>query len=113
MDREVALKIVNLPDEGTKRRFDRERRAMGRLSQHSGVVTIYESGYTTDGLPYLMMPFIEGGSVQDRLDESGPFPWLEAVEIGARSTPTHLHGITSAEDDGLARRLFIEVGELT
>lgn len=81
MDRWVAVKVLDGSDEATRRRFDRERQAMGRLSQHPGIVTIYESGYTPTGRPYLVMPFLGNGSLQDRLDRAGPMPWTEAADI--------------------------------
>jgi class 3 adenylate cyclase/outer membrane protein assembly factor BamB len=81
MDRWVAVKILDGSDEATRRRFDRERQVMGRLSQHPAVVTIYESGYTTVGRPYLLMPYLGAGSLQDRLDQSGPMPWEDAAAI--------------------------------
>lgn len=86
MDRWVAVKVLDGSDETTRRRFDRERQAMGRLSQHPGIVTIYESGYTSAGRPYLVMPFLGSGSLQDRLDRSGPTSWDEAADLVARVT---------------------------
>lgn len=86
MDRWVAVKVLDGSDETTRRRFDRERQAMGRLSQHPGIVTIYESGYTSAGRPYLVMPFLGSGSLQDRLDRSGPMPWQEATDLLTRVT---------------------------
>ena len=71
LDRIVAVKVLAGADANVRRRFDRERRAMGRLSQHPGILTVYESGFTSDGNPYLLTPFIERGSLQDRLDAYG------------------------------------------
>ena len=81
MDRWVAVKVLDESDEATRRRFDRERQVMGRLSQHPAVVTIYESGYTNAGRPYLLMPYLGTGSLQDRLDQSGPMRWEDAAAI--------------------------------
>ena len=69
-DRWVAVKVLRLADEAALRRFDRERRAMGRLSEHEGIVTIYHSGFTAAGEPYLVMPLLSV-SLQDQLDPSG------------------------------------------
>ena len=80
-DRWVAVKVLRgLADEAVMRRFDRERRAMGRLSEHDGIVTIYSSGFTENGEPYLVMPLMSD-SLQDQLDRSGPMPWREAVGL--------------------------------
>ena len=77
-DRWVAVKVLRgLADEAALRRFDRERQAMGRLSEHEGIVTIYSSGFSGAGEPYLVMPLLSD-SFQDRLDQSGPMGWREA-----------------------------------
>jgi hypothetical protein len=60
------------------RRFERERRALGSLSGHDGIVTVYQSGTTDQGDPYLLMPSYEQGSLEDAIAESGPRPWREA-----------------------------------
>jgi len=80
LDRMVALKVLNASDDAdVVRRFDRERRAMGRLSENEGIVPVYSTGLTDNGEPYLLMPYYVQGSLQDRL-ESGPVPWPEAVD---------------------------------
>jgi class 3 adenylate cyclase/outer membrane protein assembly factor BamB len=81
MDRWVAVKVLDGSDEVTRRRFDRERQTMGRLSQHPGIVSVYQSGFTPLGHPFLVMPFFEAGSLQDRLDRGGPIGWEEAVGL--------------------------------
>jgi serine/threonine protein kinase len=82
-DRWVAVKVLRgLADEAALRRFDRERRAMGRLSELDGIVTIHYSGFTAAGDPYLVMPLLPV-SLQDRLDESGSMGWREAVGLMA------------------------------
>ena len=82
-DRWVAVKVLRgLADEAALRRFDRERQAMGRLSEHEGIVTIYSSGFTAAGEPYLVMPLMSD-SLADRLEESGPMGWSEAVALMA------------------------------
>ena len=93
MDRDVALKVLNATDDPeVLKRFDRERRAMGRLSLSDGIVPIYSSGRTERGEPYLVMPFYPDGSLQDRLAE-GPLPWNEAVGYltAAANTMTAAH----------------------
>ncbi len=71
LDRDVAIKIGHAPLNNTavKRRFERECIALGRLSSNNGIVDVYSSGISDDGLPYLIMEYIEGGSVADRLGQ--------------------------------------------
>ena len=79
LDRTVVVKVLRAAtDPGTRRRFDRERKAMGRLSQHPGIVPIYEGGFTAKGEPFLIMPFYERGSLQDEMDR-GPASAPDAV----------------------------------
>ena len=52
---------MNIDADTTRRRFDRERKAMGRLSQTAGIAPLYGSGFTPSGQPYLLMPFYENG----------------------------------------------------
>lgn len=82
LGRTVAVKILtgNL-DEGARHRFERERRAMGRLSGHPNIVTVYRGGYTEAGNAYLVMEFLDRGSLADRLANAGPLGWEEAVKF--------------------------------
>lgn len=82
--REVAIKVLHGKLGDTeRRRFDRERRAMGRLGSHPNIVPVYDSGYTDAGEAYLVMELASGGSLQNRLDAAGPLPWSEAAGIMA------------------------------
>ncbi len=82
LNRTVAVKVLNEASADlAQKRLDRERRAMGVLSGHPNIVTIYRTG-TTGGSPYLVMEFLGGGSLADRLHHGPPIPWQEAVNIG-------------------------------
>ena len=59
-------------------RFHNEARAAGRL-QHSSVVHLYDFA-EHDGLPYVVMEYINGGSLAKKL-EDGPLPFREAAEL--------------------------------
>ncbi|MDH3684056.1 MAG: protein kinase [Acidimicrobiia bacterium] len=82
LGRTVAVKVLlgNL-DEPGRYRFERERRAMGRLSGHPNIVTVYRGGYTDAGNAYLVMEFLDRGSLADRLATVGPLGWEEAVKF--------------------------------
>jgi len=84
LDRPVAVKVLHdLRDPADLARFDRERKAMGRLTGHPNIVTLYHTGYTTHGHPYLLMELVDGGSLGDQLKTRGPLPWPEAVAHAA------------------------------
>ncbi len=80
--RDVAIKVlIGDFSESAMRRFDRERRAMGAVSTHPNIAAVYTSGFTTGGLPYLVMPLLTGGSYAERLAQ-GPLPVDEVLEVG-------------------------------
>ena len=77
----VAVKVLRgAGDEAVTRRFERERKLMGELSEIPQVVPILESGVTGGGDPYLVMPLYTGGSLQAKLSEE-PVEWADAVEL--------------------------------
>lgn len=74
LDRTVAIKMISLaslePDAELeyRRRFSLEARAAGRLS-HAGIVTIFDVREEEEtGIPYLVMEYIEGQSLQKLLN---------------------------------------------
>lgn len=83
--RDVAVKVLmQLQNDRAKRRFDRERRAMGAVSDHENIVTVYRGGVTATDEPYLVMEYVRGGSLSDRLNTIGPLAWRQAAEVGAK-----------------------------
>lgn len=80
--RKVAIKVLpGTLGDTERRRFDRERQTMGRLGSHPNIIPVHESGYTDDGEGYIVMELASGGSLGDRLDQSGPLGWDEALDI--------------------------------
>src|SRR5437870_7418353 len=72
LDRTVAIKV--LPDHLStnaelRQRFEREAREISNLS-HPHICTLYDIGQQ-DGIDYLVMEFIEGTSLADRLEKGG------------------------------------------
>jgi serine/threonine protein kinase len=79
-------------------RFEREARAAAAVS-HEHVVVIY-SVEEAKGLPYLVMEFISGQSLQDRLDRGGPLEVKEVLRIGMQTA----QGLAAAHAHGLVHR---------
>jgi serine/threonine protein kinase len=84
LGRDVAIKVLPLhlsvnPD--FKERFDREARAISSLN-HARICTLYDVGHQ-DGVDFLVMEFLEGESLADRL-RKGPLPLKDVLKIGAR-----------------------------
>ncbi|MEM1180948.1 MAG: serine/threonine-protein kinase, partial [Acidobacteriota bacterium] len=60
-DQQVALKIVrpDRPSEAVLQRFHHERRILASL-EHPHIARLFDGGTTEEGLPYLVMEFVEG-----------------------------------------------------
>lgn len=83
LDRDVAIKVLttDLATDGDRRRFDRERQALARLSPHPHVVDVFDAGITPERRPYLVMRLYPGGTLADRLARNGRLPVGEAVDV--------------------------------
>jgi serine/threonine-protein kinase len=82
--RTVAVKVLTMSatDEVARARFDRECQAMGLLSDHPNIVTVYDSGYTEAGRPYLVMAYLPQGTLADRLGRDGVIAAAEVSALG-------------------------------
>jgi hypothetical protein len=99
--RVVAIKVLapELSASGPARlRFSREARAAAAVS-HDHVVTIHavEDDHRP---PYLVMQFIDGVSLQDKLDAGGPLGLREVLRIGLQTAA----GLAAAHRQGLVHR---------
>ena len=81
LKRTVALKMVSIhprDDSQDLARFQAEAEAVARL-HHPNIVQIFEVG-DQDGLPYLALEFVTGGTLRNRL-EGRPQPIRAAVQL--------------------------------
>src|ERR1700682_6119572 len=83
LNRTVAIKILpshlsSNPE--AEQRFDREARAISSLS-HPNVCHLYDVG-SHDGTSYLVMEYLEGETLADRL-RKGPLPLEQVLRYGA------------------------------
>ena len=64
--RRVALKAIKpeLADEHTLRRFQNERQALAVLD-HPNIIRLLDGGQSEDGLPYLVMDYVEGVAIDE------------------------------------------------
>jgi serine/threonine protein kinase len=99
--RVVAIKVLapHLAANATARkRFLREARAAAAVV-HENVVTIHAVEESA-GTPYLVMQFVPGRSLQDRLDNAGPLTVKEILRIGMQTAA----GLAAAHAQGLVHR---------
>ena len=81
LDRYVAIKALNpahIDDPNFLVRFQREARVVAHL-EHPNIVPIYDAA-EFDGRPYLVMKFIEGETLKQRL-KRGPLSLEEGIHI--------------------------------
>ncbi len=98
LDRLVAVKILSdalAEDDTARARFDREAKASASLD-HRNAVEVYKFGYLSDGLPYLVMQYVKGGTLEDRLAAEGPLPLDVAkkilIEVADALSAAHARG---------------------
>ena len=83
LGRLVAVKVllpVRARDETARRRFEREAKAAASLS-HPNVVQVFRFGRLPDETPYLVMRFVKGRTLEERLAAEGPLPAELAREV--------------------------------
>src|SRR4029078_3138457 len=86
LERAVAIKVLNpgLAHGATaRRRFAREARAVAAVG-HEHIVAIHAVDEFR-GLPYLVMQYVPGRSLQERIDASGPLEIKEILRIGTQA----------------------------
>jgi len=112
LNRIVALKVlapVLAANATARKRFLREAQAAAAVS-HDHVVTIYAveegdrgekaSDAKTATLPYLVMEFIDGQSLQQKIDREGALELKEILRIGKQTAD----GLAAAHAQGLIHR---------
>jgi serine/threonine-protein kinase len=104
LSRVVAIKVLapQMAASGAARkRFSREARAAAAVV-HDHVVAIHtvHDGDPKTGLPYLVMPYIAGRSLQQRIDGEGPLRIEEVLRIGMQTAL----GLSAAHAQGLVHR---------
>jgi serine/threonine-protein kinase/serine/threonine-protein kinase PknK len=85
LDRVVAVKVLSSdPDDIDLEHFNREQRAMGRVSGHPNIVPVLHSGVTFAGRPYIVMQYHRRDTLGAWIRGHGPLGVREALEIGVR-----------------------------
>ncbi len=87
LKRNVALKILRSSadtDERVIARFEREARALSRLtSPHT--VRVFDFGASDDGFSYIAMEYLPGADLQQLVRESGPMPPERAIALAMQA----------------------------
>jgi TM2 domain-containing membrane protein YozV/predicted Ser/Thr protein kinase len=100
LDRFVALKVLPptvANDPGFAERFNREARALARLS-HPNIVVVYDFG-TTGALNYLVMEFVDGTNLRE-VERAGRLSSEQALAI----VPQICEALQFAHNEGIVHR---------
>ncbi len=90
----VAIKVMAphlAANSAARRRFVREAQAAAAVA-HEHVVAIHAVADQHES-PYLAMQFIEGKTLQERLDKVGPLSVREVLRIGMQTAAAHAQGL--------------------
>ena len=102
LDRLVAIKLLTPGMAATgaaRRRFAREAKAAAAVV-HEHVVTIHAVDTLPQGVPYLVMQYIAGKSVQELIDRGKAPELAEILRIGSQAAS----GLAAAHAQGLIHR---------
>jgi serine/threonine protein kinase len=100
LQRVVAIKVLSPQLASTspaRKRFLREARAAARV-RHENVVQIY--AVAEQPLPYIVMEYIPGQTLQQRLNQTGPMEVPDILRIGGQIA----RGLAAAHQQGLIHR---------
>jgi len=111
-DRAVALKVLIEREEGLTDRFAEEIELLSALD-HPHIVGYVSNGFTNDGAPYLVMPWLEGQDLEARL-RAGPLSIDETLTIAqcVADALACLHGRGLVHRDLKPSNLFLPEGRL-
>ena len=115
--RAVALKILKEPyakDEDFVERFRREAMSAASLS-HPNIVAVYDRGKTEDGVHYITMEHVAGGTLKDRIVREGLLHPDEAVRLGAEVAEAlgAAHGRGVVHRDVKSQNVLLTAGDGT
>src|SRR5688572_9377106 len=95
----VAVKVLAphlATDPEARARFEREGQAVAAIS-HPNVVAVHSVGELENGVPYIVMQYIEGRTMADRLKDDGPLDARSAKhvigEVASALAAAHKKGI--------------------
>ncbi len=101
MDRVVALKVIApefASNERAVARFQREMRLVGRLD-HENVVRAFDADQS-GGMLFIVMEYVRGQSLGERLKRGGPIPAPEMIDYAAQAAL----GLAHAHEQGMVHR---------
>ncbi|MFO0657840.1 MAG: serine/threonine-protein kinase [Polyangia bacterium] len=99
LQRTVAIKVMLGQNPEFLARFEREARAVAKLS-HPNVVQVYDFGRDEQGNPYFVMELLSGRSLDSLLKEKGPLPNAKVADVLRQAAD----GLQAAHAVGIVHR---------
>jgi serine/threonine protein kinase len=102
LQRLVAVKVLRpelWPDEEVRQRFVRGAEEAAHLT-HPHVTAVHRVGYLSNGVPYVVMEYVEGRTIADLVGERGAFAPAEARQVLASVAAA----LATAHDRGVVHR---------
>lgn len=102
LGRFVAVKVLlrgRADDEEARRRFEREAKSSAALV-HPNIVQVFRFGRLPDETPYLVMRFVKGRTMEERLKAEGRLPTAQARQVLADVSS----GLAAAHARGIVHR---------
>jgi hypothetical protein len=93
LEREVAVKLINpelRQDAEFDARFQREARIASQLADPH-IVVVHDFGLDATHGPYLVMEYLHGQSLRERLQTGGPLPLKAALQLSAQLFLAMIH----------------------
>lgn len=99
LKRLVAVKVLRhelASDEVARKRFEREAQAAARIN-HPNITDIYRIGHLRDGVPYIVMEYIDGRTIADAVRARGAMSVVEVkgllADLAGALSAAHAHGV--------------------
>jgi serine/threonine-protein kinase len=111
LERRAAVKVLHAmlaQDSELVRRFLNEARAASAI-RHPNIIDVFDAGVTPEGAPYILMEFLEGVSLQNRLADVGRLALPQVLDIAkqAGSALAAAHAASIVHRDLKPENLFL------
>lgn len=80
----VAIKALNparAAEDTARKRFEREARSAASLADHPNIVAVSRFGVAEGRTPYVVMQYVQGRTMEERLKAEGEVPLAEARQV--------------------------------
>ena len=102
IERPVVIKVMQgrlMGNDKSVKRFELECKLTAKIS-HPNVVSVFDVGFVNGNQPYLVMEYIPGESLRDRMDRDGPMALATCAQILVQTC----RGLQEAHNVGIIHR---------